>query len=274
MIDLSELPLPFRMQPGLRRVAQVQLTPLQAGSPLYLEKAAVFNAAQSRHSLPDFDCEPALRAIAGAAHLPASAFNENSPLELTLEEDFAVFDARTGTLPWMCICTPSHWAPEDKLGLSLAALHAPVADNAALLAAMVPMAALITGGACWERWVWSLGPSARYDQHPRRHVRQPWPAELSSSDLASHCFVRVERQQFFPVQGPALLTGSASQPNLRQAVFSIHVRLKRLDQAVQTPAQATRLHYWLASMTPAVLDYKCLSSAREPLLAWLRDRAA
>jgi hypothetical protein len=33
------------------------------------------------------------------------------------------------------------------------------------------------------------------------------------------------------------------------------------------------LHDSIASMTPAVLDYKGLAPAREPLLAWLAERA-
>src|SRR5512133_2863610 len=128
--DISQVAVPFRMQPGLRRIdaAAVAPTPLAPGGALWQEKAAVLRAGQSRHAASGFDAAPALAAIAAQAPGWDSA---TTPIELAFEEDFAVLDGATGTLPWLCVCVPSHWAPEDKLGLDFAAVHAPVADNAA-----------------------------------------------------------------------------------------------------------------------------------------------
>lgn len=259
--DIAQIAVPFRMQPGLRRLGadEVRLTPLAPGSTLHAEKLAVLQAGQSRHVVAGFDSGPALRAIAAQA----SWWNPSeTALELAFEEDFAVLDADTGTLPWLCVCVPSHWAPEDKLGLDFAALHAPVADNAALLAASRQLVALATGGDCWERWVWTISPSARYDQHPRRHVRMPWPPAHDPEAFARQCWLRAERQVFFPVgQGT------------RQAVFSIRVMLQPLTEAAQPGEKARRIYDSLASMSTAVLEYKNLSAAREPLLHWLLARA-
>ena len=170
-----------------------------------------------------------------------------------------MLDARDGTLPWLCVCTPSHWAPEEKIGLHFAALHAPVADGAALRAAATPLVQLVTGGDCWERFVWTLSPSDRYDQHPHRHPRTPWPGEPDPAAFAAQSFLRVERQTFFPVgQGT------------RQAVFTIRVMLQPLVQAVDTLEKAQRLQASLASMSDAVLAYKGLAQARERLLRWLQ----
>ncbi len=156
---------------------------------------------------------------------------------------------------------PSHWAPEDKLGLDFAALHAPVADNAALVTASSQLVALATGGECWERQVWTITPSGRYDQHPRRHPRSPWPATGDPDVFAAQCWLRAERQVFFPVgQGT------------RQAVFTIRVMLQPLAEAIEESWQARRLHDALASMSQAVLAYKNLAAAREPLLRWLASR--
>ena len=49
--------------------------------------------------------------------------------------------------------------------------------------------------------------------------------------------------------------------------------LQPLAVAVDTAAKATRLHDALASMSPAVLAYKNLAPAREPLLRWLAARS-
>lgn len=257
--DFDQIAVPFRMQPGLRRLAEGarQLTPLPPGSPLEREKRAVLEAGQSRHCVAGFDPQPALAAIA------AHAGGLTLPPELAFEEDLAVLDGESTTLPWLCVCVPSHWAPEAKLGLTFAAVHAPVADNAALLAAGSQLVQLVTGGGCWERFVWTISPSPRYDQHPARQPRAPWPAAGDPQDFAAQCFLRAERQTFFPV-------GRGT----RQAVFTIHVLLQPLAAAVATREQALRLHDSLASMSDAVLAYKGLAPARGRLLAWLRDRAA
>jgi hypothetical protein len=257
--DFSNIAVPFRMQPGLRRIDgnELRLTRLDPASNLYAEKLAVVRAGQSRHTVTGFDPGPALAAV--AARDPGSTASAASkPIELAFEEDFAVLDGTTGTLPWLCVCVPSHWAPEDKLGLDFAALHGPVADHGALLAASQQLVGLVTAGECWERYVWTIGPSARYDQHPRRHTRAPWPDVADPQAFAQQCWLRAERQTFFPIgQGT------------RQAVFTIRVMVQPLAQSIRTPAQARRMRDSLASMSQAVIDYKNLAAARECLLPWL-----
>jgi hypothetical protein len=262
--DFNHIPVPFAMRPGLRRLepARVLLTPLTPGSPLAAEKRAIYQTGHSRQVRPGFDPGPALRAIAERSRVGAAAFfSLQDPPELAFEEDFAVLDGTDGTIPWLCVCLPSHWAPEDKLGLDFATLHGPVADNAALVSASSQLVALVTAGDCWERQVWTITPSSRFDQHPRRHARNPWPSMDDPDAFAAQCWLRAERQVFFPVgQGT------------RQAVFTIRVMLEPLTEAVQEPSQARRLHDALASMSQAVLAYKNLTAARAPLLRWLASR--
>ncbi len=163
--DFSQIAVPFAMRPGLRRLdgSARQLTQLDQASRRHAEKLTVSQLGESRHAVPGFDATPALRAIAARAAADGVAFDsEQDAPELAFEEDLAVLDGDTGTLPWLCVCLPSHWAPEDKLGLSFAALHAPVADNAALLAASRP-----AGGAGHFRLL--LGAS-RLDDQPVRPV--------------------------------------------------------------------------------------------------------
>lgn len=262
--DFNQIAVPFRMQPGLRRLdpGTPQLTALSRSSALAAEKRAVFEAGQSRHALPGFDPGPAIAAIAQASSdLPNEAGDPRAPLELAFEEDFAVLDGDTAILPWLCVCVPSHWAPEEKLGLNFTALHGPVADNAALLAASQQLVQLVTAGERWERYVWTVTPSPRYDQHPRRQPRAHWPAATDAAGFAAKCFLRAERQTFLPVgQGT------------RQAVFTIRVMVQPLIEAVDAPWKARRMHDALASMSDAVLAYKNLAGARAPLLAWLGSR--
>jgi dimethylamine monooxygenase subunit A len=261
--DLSRIAAPFRMQPGLQRLGPTarHLTPLTAGSALWLEKKRVLESGASRMAVPGFDAQPAIGAILQQAAAEGIAAAE--PIELAFEEDFAVLDGASSTLPWLCVCVPSHWAPEEKLGLPFAAVHAPVADNQAILAAGRQLVQLVTGGERFERFVWTITPSDRYDQHPRRHPRTPWPATPDPEAFARACTLRAERQTFFPVTG---VPG--------QAVFTIRVMLQPLAAAVRDREDAQRLHDALASMTQAVLAYKNLTPAHDHLLAWLKQQAA
>ena len=252
---------PFRMQPGLRRLGEGarHLTALAPGSALYREKQAVLAAGGSRLVVPGFDPAPALSAIEDQAAAEGIAFG-HTPVELAFEEDFAVLDGDTGTLPWLCVCVPSHWAPEDKLGRDFTQVHAPVADNTTLLAAAGHLVKLATSGERWERHVWTVTPSPRHDQHPRRHSREPWPTTEDPDAFARGCWLRAERQTFFPV-------GRGT----RQAVFTIRVMLAPLVRVFDSDDKRRRLHDAIASMSDAVLAYKGLAPAREPLLRWSRN---
>ena len=197
-----------------------------------------------------------LRALPSRWRVPAL-------LSLCFAEDFAVIDAANGHIPWLAVCLPSHWAPEDKVGRHFAEVHAPVADNALLIAAGPHLMQLVTGAERWERFVWTITRSPRLRQHPAHDDAAPWPttAVADADQLAAKAFFRTERQTFLPV------------PSLAQAIFTIHVETRPLMQAVAAAADARRVHDALASMSAAVLAYRGLTPARDRLLAWLAVRA-
>jgi hypothetical protein len=305
--DFSLVSAPFRMQPGLRRVAAGvrQLTPSLPNGRHLREKAAVLGsfAPQALLSTPGFDARPVLQAIAdeaAAADSPAAfefdhtcarapllgwsirdgaVVGDGDPalgallnrlpvaqrsvalLCLAFEEDFALLDGTDASVPWLAVCLPSRWAPEDKVGRSFAAIHAPVADSEMLVAASASLARLVTDDVRWERFVWTVSADPRLHQHPARSV-SAWPAEADANadQLAALASFRSERQTFIPISAK------------RQAIFTIRVESVPFAIAVATPDAADRLHAALASMSPAVLAYKGLDAARERLLAWLAAR--
>jgi hypothetical protein len=304
--DFAAVTSPFRMQPGLRRIAPDarQLTPSQPDSRALHEKLAVLasHADQALVADPTFDADPALQALCAhaAAEQPAAfsgtdgawqahalgwSLRHGVPegdgppeigaclralappwrlaglLALAFEQDFAVLDAATGRIPWLAVCLPSHWAPEDKVGRPFAEVHAPVADNATLLAASEALTRLVTGPERWERFVWTFTANPRLQQHPRHSPRTSWPADATPQALAAQAFLRTEHQTFIPL------------PEYRQAVFTIHVESRPLAEAVAEAEHARRLHGALASMSDAVLAYRGLTDAQPRLLAWLAQRA-
>ncbi len=305
--DFNQVSAPFRMQPGLRRIApgSMQLTPATPNSRHLREKMAVLasHADEALVEVAGFDAAPAMRAIAEeAAHLePAPfAFDGGNDCEaprlgwairagqptgagdaaigdllaslprakrttallcLAFEEDFAIIDGATATIPWLAVCLPSHWAPEDKVGRHFAEVHGPVADNALLIEASDRLARLVTGADRWERFVWTISADPRLHQHPARgDVR--WPDDADAEALAALASFRHEHQTFIPVRG----TG--------QAVFTIRVASEPLDAALRSHDDARRLHDALASMTPAVLAYRGLATVQARLLEALTSRIA
>ncbi len=299
---------PFRMQPGLRRLApgSAQLTPLGPGCRHQREKLAVLTAfaPQALVARDGFDAWPALQALcqqaaaehpqalswdgeqAHALHLgcavnvqghikPSSAgvFGLGDEVSRCLEglpppwrltgllclafaEDFALVDGRDATIPWLAVCLPSHWAPETKVGHPFAAVHAPVADNALLIRAAESLTRLVCGEDRWERFVWNVTDNPRLHAHPERVGHDRWAGTRVES-----AWWRTERQTFIPL------------PHLQQAVFTIHVQVQPLTEALVTPLRAQALHDAVASMSAEVLRYRGLHAVREPLLQWLAARA-
>jgi hypothetical protein len=181
-------------------------------------------------------------------------------LALAFVQDVAVIES-DGRIPWIAACLPSNWAPEDKVGRVFTQVHAPVADNAMLLAAAGALADLVTSGEEWERYVWTITDDPRLHRHPRRAPPVRWDSAVDADGLAARAWLRTERQTFLPVAGQ------------RQAVFTIEIEVRPLVDAMTDADAAQRLHASLASMSAAVLAYRGLAPARERLLDWLERRA-
>ena len=306
--DFSAVSAPFRMQPGLRRIdnGSAQLTPNRIGAKALREKLAVLSAHRSQALLCEqgFDPMPALRTLCaqavaehpiqfdwdGAERFRVRRFDcgvdgsvvsgdgpadiraclESLPadwrlaglLALAFAEDFAVIDGATARIPWLAVCLPSHWAPEEKVGRHFTEVHAPVADNRLIVGAADHLARLVTGTERWERFVWTITRHPRLHAHPARLDPAPWPADASADAIAAAAFFRTEHQTFVPV------------PGAQQAVFTIHVQIAPLAQAIATAEQAVQQRDALASMSPAVLRYRSLEPVRDRLVDWLARRAA
>ncbi|GAP37030.1 heme-dependent oxidative N-demethylase subunit alpha family protein [Piscinibacter sakaiensis] len=319
--DPSAIDAPFRMQPGLRRLAEpgVGVTPSPRDGPVLQAKLAVLSgsAAQALCAVPGAAVRPALEALMrhaaacrpqawhwagpaapdaprggratavalgwglddpfGEASVRAVPGGQEAPhpaagaclaalapaqrlaglLSLAFVEDYAVLDARDTTLPWLAVCLPSHWAPEDKLGRPFAEVHAPVADNRLLVGAAGALARLVAGPQRWERFVWTLTPHGALDGHPRRSPAPAWPAAATGAELLALAWLRTEHQSFLPVPAAGL------------AVFAIEVECRPLAPwlAGDGASGRGRLRDALASMSPAVLGYRQLDTVQPRLLA-------
>lgn len=300
---------PFRMQPGLRRLAAgtPQLTPVAPGSRHQREKLAVLTA-YAEHALaaqPVFDATPALHALAlhAAGEHPAHFAWDGrraSALGVAVLDD-EVQDLAAGTFGLgdelgRCLRgVPPGWRLAGLLSLAFAEDFAIVDGHDATIPWMAvclpshwapqakvgrhfaevhaPVAdnqLLLQAG---ERLL-RLVCSERWERFVWNVTRQPrlnaHPAFADPAPWDSGAFVDADAPRaWFRSERQTFIP----LPHLQQAVFTIAVDSQPLGQAIASAAQAQRLHDAVASMSDAVLAYRRLAEVRAPLLAWLAARA-
>lgn len=181
---------------------------------------------------------------------------------LAFDEDYALVDAASGTLPWLAVALPSHWAPQHKIGRHFREVHAPVADNATLLRAGDHLMQLVCGPERWERFVWNVTRHPRLNAHPDAVDPASWSDDAFADPANPRAWWRTERQTF------------TALPGVQQAIFTIHVEVEPLASAIASPERARKLHDAIATMSSGVLAYRSLAAVGEPLLAWLAVRAS
>lgn len=298
---------PFRMQPGLRRLADgaPQLTPARPGSRHQREKLAVLSAyaPQALLAAEGFDAAPALHALAAhaAAEQPQHfAWNGRTAraLGVAVHADGTVEQQQAGV-----------FGLGDEVARCLRGL-APGWRLAGLLSlAFAEDFAVVDGESGTIPWLAVALPSS---WAPEEKVGRPFAevhAPVADNRLvvgASAALTKLvtgaERWERFVWNvtpqprlhaHPARLDPRRWQlvrpaqgwwrterqtfiplPAARQAVFTIEVQVQPLAQALAEPARAAKLHDAVASMSDAVLDYRGLAPVRDELLAWLSSQAA
>jgi dimethylamine monooxygenase subunit A len=303
---------PFRMQPGLRRLAAgaPQLTPLAPGSRHQREKLALL-CAWPEHALawrPGFDAAPALHALCGhAATEQPEAWSwtdgcaQARRLGVAVRGD-TVLALRAGS-----------FGLGDEIANCVRQLEPRWRLAGLLCLAFAEDFAIIDGARASIDWIAACLPShwAPQDKVGRHFAEVHAPVADSALLIkAGEHLMRIacapERWERFvwnvtrqprlnahpaladpsPWAADAFADAAAPRawfrserqtfiplPERAQAVFTIAVDSQPLATVIDTPARARRLHDAVASMSDAVLAYRSLGSVRAPLLAWLAARA-
>lgn len=239
---------PFRIRPNLEK--------LDAHAPALLlrdELGRVYGRERERVMAAHRG-----RAVVGVPNVQVLAAIQE--LAATLQEDFVILkqDGDTLRTEYLSVCFPSRWDPREKLGLDFAAIHAPVADNQALIAAGQRIMTMAFMKQPMLRYVWLIVPSASLGQHPEKNEAWWTEALRDMSPLLSNLYFRVERQTTWPL------------PHLQRAVFFIRVMMSPLvDVLNAAPGRAAALAASLLSMTPEVVAYRGMTDAMPRLLAEL-----
>jgi hypothetical protein len=156
-----------------------------------------------------------------------------------------------------CVCFPSSWALQDKLGKTMRETHAPVPGlNAALDRQIETFFAKMIAGEAWVRENANYSRVADLNQHPA----QSHPP-LDATVTAGEFWVRLEHQLMLrlPASGSIL--------------FAIRVETLPLQAVLESADASARLAHWLETMNDAAAHYKGIDEARGALLPMLKKSA-
>jgi hypothetical protein len=155
-----------------------------------------------------------------------------------------------------CVCFPTRWILQEKLGQTMGEIHRPVAFYDAQLEDPVDrfIERLAPGRAVW-RANWNL-----VDDPALFQGYQPDPArrlDLTPDDVADRVFLRVERQTLRRLER----TGAV--------VFGIRVHQRPLRSLESRPEELDRLREAVDALPPASFAYKGVGAFWDPLRTWL-----
>lgn len=168
--------------------------------------------------------------------------NDIREVALQLEEDVAII--YNGRLVSMCFCFPSGFRPNEKVGMTFAEMHAPVADNQKLQRASDKIIELICKpGAKFRRNVWTLTTSPELSRHPHYRALEP---DVTTIDKL---YFRKETQT------------TVGYNDSRTAFFFVKVEVAPyVSLPLETQQQVISS---INSMSEAVLEYKGLYRIKE-----------
>lgn len=298
---------PFRMQPGLRRLAPgaPHFTPLAPGGRHQREKLAVLSAfaSQALISTPGFDATPALVRVceqAALEHPEAFAWDGRTATSRTLGVSVnqeRVLQIGTGA-----------FGLGDEIGRCLLGLPPPWRLTGLLALSFAQDLAIVHGNTGLVPWMAVALPS-HWDPAEKvgRHFNEihapvadpqlllaagerlmqmvcgPQSFERFVWNVTGHPRLHAHPERVDPDRWPAGgQTDFAAQawwrterqtflplPEAGLAMFTIEVEVQPLRQAVASAGQARALHDAVGTMSEAVLDYRSLKPVKQALLQWL-----
>jgi hypothetical protein len=223
----------------LRSAAKVYADLLPEGVPLLQE---TIEMAQLERVL----CPQTLATLSGAA----------SPLEKCIllgeswEPDFILLHldaSRTYCVSGGCLCFPSSWSLQDKVGHPMDFVHGPVPGlNAELGKQINGFLLKMKPGLAWQRMNWGLSLSPELNQHPSRNL-----PSLDDSTKPESVYLRVEHQALIKL------------PRTEGILFAIRLQNLSLPEVKQNPVVAKGLVRALRTMAEPLATYKRVLNYRE-----------
>lgn len=203
----------------------------------------------------------ALLSEAGVVFFPPASVNIDDrgsflAVSLQLDPDLVLLcpdDAGDLVMAAGCVCFPSSWSLEEKMGRSLLEIHAPVPGlNERLGPSIAQFLKRMSPGTAWCRENWGLSASPELNQHPSRSLPR-----LMEDVALEGVWMRVERQALVAL------------PKTGCVLFAIRVEVTSLSEVASHPECRAGLRRSLETMPEPIASYKGLSRSRKPIIALL-----
>ena len=199
-------------------------------------------AAEQAHEWNGFAATESL--TASEKCLALGEFWEPDFLLLKKDTDFTI------RLYGGCLCAPSSWRLDEKLGRPIEFIHDPVPGlNANIGAAINKFLAALKPGAASLRHNWGLSRSPELNQHPDRKLPR-----LDGTISADEVWLRVEHQALIAL------------PKSGGILFGIRVVNYPLNEVKANQMASVRLCRALETMPEEMARYKNLATARRRII--------
>ncbi|AIE86414.1 heme-dependent oxidative N-demethylase family protein [Fimbriimonas ginsengisoli] len=194
--------------------------------------------------------------------LPANGRgNESAALDLLarlVPEDLAIVSVEDSVdwVSYLHLCSPSHWAAEEKIGRSFFDVHEPIPGFEKINRVSSGLVDAMVNKGPWVRFVWGVESDDRLNHHPEPPPgfdQEEWDGRRFEG---GRFWVRTERQ---------IVTG---MPEVGAALFTIRVGFVPDTVVLADEMLQTSLLRALDSMSPEARRYKGLAKD------WDRLRAA
>jgi hypothetical protein len=200
--------------------------------------------------------------VATARTVDLEAGHPLEPASRLAQEDLCVLvrDAEAWRLEAACVCFPSRWSLAEKVGATLAGIHAPVPGFDDALGG--PTATFFDRLHA-DRPVWRLNWTLLDSPELHLPTTKDWRRTAAlTHDLGAHLWFRVERQTLRRL------------PDSGAIAFTIRTYIRPLDDLLATePSLADALRATLLTVGDDVATYKGWVGLLEPLTAWLDTTA-
>jgi hypothetical protein len=189
---------------------------------------------------------------------PFQTLAANSPpqqrlieLGMVWEPDFLLLKVEPSEVRLIggCVCFPSSWSLEEKMGRPIEMIHDVVPSlNATLGNPIATFLKKLRPGVAWLRSNWGISRSAELNQHPARRIQR-----LEETVRLEEAWLRIENQALVCL------------PQSAGVLFGIRIEVHCLADVIQDKAVTQRLARALRTMPEPMAQYKGLAAARKRL---------
>jgi dimethylamine monooxygenase subunit A len=174
------------------------------------------------------------------------------------EPDLLMLSASASEQPKLvagCVCFPSSWSLEEKIGHRLDFIHKPVPTlNEQFASPIQQFMARMKPGISWERINWGLSRSPELNQHPARQLPR-----LDENVSVEEVWFRAEYQALVVL------------PQSHGVLFGIRLVIEPIKELQKNSEFLEGITRALRTMAEPIAKYKGLAPARERIVSLLND---